>query len=186
MISIEFTQEEISFIANTGEARHIEMRGVGNIAAYNNNAATLTPLQADRLGVMAEAAVAKWLGLDITNLPLDIWPSFVKKEDLKKYNNGDVFHNGIKYEVRRVEKLGNPVPIREKDIEAGVIIIQVYVPYSKKANGRITIPTEAIIVGFCNTTSDYESGWKPWWRKDNITRVNDPRPIEELREEVAA
>lgn len=183
---IEFTKEELDFISKTGAARHEEMKSVANIADYDPKRMSLTPLQSDKLGVMAEAAVAKWLGYDITNTPLSVWPSFVPKEDLKKYTDGDVNHNGVKYEVRRIERLGNPVPIRKKDIEAGVIIIQVYVPYTKKSNGRIAVPTEAHIIGFCNTTSDYEDGWRPGWAKDRVTRVNDARPLNELEEELVA
>lgn len=177
---IEFTEEEFNFIGETGKKRHMEMRGVSNIADYDPNRKTLTELQLDRLGLMAEAAVAKWFGYDITNTPLDIWPSFVKRSELKNYNNGDVYHNGIKYEVRRADRLGNPVPIREKDIEIGATIIQVYIDYKRCSDGRISVPREAMIVGYCNTTSDYEEGWKPRWGKDPVTRVNDPRPIEEL------
>ena len=182
MIIINFTQEEMEFFAATGTKRTEENKNKPNIADYNNNYMKgLTGLQADKLGVAAEAGVVKMLGYDPLTVSKDIWPSFYTNEEAAQYKNSpDVMHDNKVFEVRRVNKKTSPLCIRTKDVENKAVVIKVYIPYKHNEDGTIKVKPEAHIEVWADAENDWYEAVRPGWAKTNNSRVTAGRPIEEL------
>lgn len=185
---IEFSQDELKHISNIGKARTDENKHKHDIADYDKRRMHLTNEQANKLGVMGEAALVKYFGYNILDCPMETWVSFYTSAEAKNYKNApDVFHEGQWFDTRRVEKRTNPVVIRKKDVEGNVIVVQVFIPYVKnQETGRIKPANYAEIIGWSNAAEDWEDAWRPSWAKTPDSRVIDPRPIEKLFEEEAA
>lgn len=181
MIIIEFSPEEMKHISAIGEARTDMNKYKQDIADYDQRRFNLTSLQANKLGVMVEAALVKFFGYDILTVGMDNWVSFYTAEDAWMYKSSpDVFHEGQWYDTRRVQKRTNPVAMRSKDKEQNVIVVQGFVPYKFVSEGVIRPGRKVELLGWANPSEDWEDGWKPSWAITNNSKVIDPRPIEDL------
>ena len=187
MITVEFTAEEIKHISNIGEARTDMNKYNRDIADYDQRRFKLTSLQANKLGVMVEAALVKYFGYDILTVSMENWVSFYTAAEAHNYKSSpDVFHNGQWYDTRRVEKRSNPVAMRTKDRNQNVVVVQGFVDYIL-TDGKVKPGRKVELLGWADPAKDWEDGWKPGWAKTNDSRVIDPKPIEELfGEKVAA
>ena len=181
MSIVRITQEEMEFISKVGLLRTEENKNNKDIADYDPRRFTLSSLQANRLGVMAEAAVVKYFGYDICHTPLDVWPSFYMNEHKDLYDGADVNVPAGSFEVRRVNKKGNPVAIRRKDVEENAIVIQAYIHYIELPNGKLTIPKKQVeILGWVDAAAAWDDAEVPAWSTSNKSRVTMPNPMSEL------
>lgn len=152
-----------------------------DIADYKQEAFNLTSLQANCVGVVAELAVAKWLGYPEEVLHgerPDIWAAFVKEEDYGLYL-GQPDIAGI-IEVRRAHKRTSPIPIRKKDVRAGALLIQPYVDINYLDNGRINCEHRVELLGWADAVEDYKTGKTPWWTDGDARTAAVKRPMDSL------
>lgn len=187
------TIEEREFVKQAGLDRHEANKRKHDIADYDQRRFNLTNLQANRLGVFAEAATFKALGGNVLEHSLEEWAHFVPDEH-PHYNwlvkqKADLFAN---VEIRRDNNNGSPIPIREKDRKDGRLIVMTFVPYRQALATKddpyplITIGLNATIKGWAYQ-SDWENGAVPSWSRDGKTRVVEPRSMNTFPwEEVAA
>jgi len=192
-VIIEFTNEELKHIGDIGAARTGANKNKRDIRDYDHRRFNLTSEQANKLGVMGEAALVKYLGYDILTVGMDTWVSFYTPEEAKYYKKiPDVFHNGQWYDTRRLNKITNPLAIRKKDVEQNVIVLNVFIGYAqdekfgpikldRNENGK----TYAVFTGWANAREDWDKGRVPRWSAPDAngeydSRVVEARPIEEL------
>jgi|SRR6478752_4704611 len=177
MTTIELTTEEMLFASKIGYYRTIENEQRPDIADYDQKRFRLTSLQANRLGVMCEMAAGKALGLDMLHTTMDQWVSWIPSEHYGMYPKPDILQ---RYEVRRCEKMSNPIPIRLKDVEHEAIVLQIHVEYIKN-DDEIIVPSRATIVGWCDAKEEWATADKPAWSRSNKSRVvTEKRPFSEL------
>lgn len=168
-------------ISAIGEARTDMNKGKRDIADYDHRRFNLTSLQANKLGVMVEAALVKYFGYDILTVSMDNWVSFYTAAEATNFKAApDVFHEGQWYDTRRVQKRTNPVAMRKKDVDNNVIVVQGFVDYKFTETGSIRPGRKVELIGWANPAVDWEDGWKPGWAKTNNSKVIDPKPIEDL------
>jgi len=153
----------MEFVAQAGLDRENANKHKHDIADYDHSRFNLTGLQANRLGVAAEAAAFKWLGGNVLEHDLNDWAHYVPNthpnyEQLVK-KNADLFNN---VEVRRANAPGSPIPIRSKDRKPGRFVLQVYVPYVQLERfGPIVPDREHIkITGWAKAS---DRGSRPAW-----------------------
>lgn len=177
MIEVTLSREELQQVAEWGTARTEENKYSSNIADYDTKRFNLNSEQANRLGVMVEFAVYKWLGYDPTNIDLTVWAPFVPKSEYAQHlNRPDI---AGKYEVRRANRRNNPLPIRTKDVIAEAILIQGFVDYHQ--NGKsISVPHKVELTGWAVATEDWHRGTIPSWSKGDA-RVVTPRELNGFR-----
>ena len=181
MSIIELTIEEMEFISKVGLLRTEENKNKKDIADYDPRRFTLSSLQANRLGVMAEAGVVKYFGYDICHTPLDVWPSFYMNEHKDLYDGADINVPAGNFEVRRVNKRGNPVAIRRKDVEENAVVIQAYIEYAELPDGKLRIPKKQVeILGWVDAAAAWDTALTPAWSSSNKSRITTPNPMEEL------
>lgn len=180
MIIIEFTAEEMKFFNETGTKRTNENKHKPNIADYNNNYMKgLSGLQADKLGVLAEAAVVKYLGYNPLEVSRDIWPSFYTNEEAETFKHSpDVKHEDKVYEVRRVNKRSSPLCLRTKDVDNNAIVIKVYVPHRINDDGTVTVKRRAEVLCWSDAKEDWDEAVKPSWARTDNARVTEGREFE--------
>lgn len=101
----------------------------------------LTPEQASEFAIVGEIAVADELGLDKNLIEWVIDRADYKAKGLKQNADLRWTHpvTGVewRFEVRNAAKEGSPLPIKKKDNQDNLIVIQVYVhPDKKNGFGR--------------------------------------------------
>lgn len=180
-ITVELTIEERNFVGQVGLLRSEANKHKNNIADYDTKRFNLTGLQANRLGVFAEAVAFKALGGNVLDHSLEEWAHFVPNDHPNYYSlikeQADLFGE---VEVRRANRLGNPIPIRSKDRLNANYVIQVHVPYTQdKRNDSnpeplIYVGLQAQVTGWAKTT---DTGTVPSWAYNNSTQVVTPRDM---------
>lgn len=171
---MKLNKEELAFVIDAGMKRTKANKNKQDIADYDHRRFHLTSLQANVLGVAAEAAWFKHLGGDVVDHSLDDWAHYVPNdhpEYVRLLSRQDLFNT---YEVRRADRIGNPIPVRRKDNN---IVLQAYVSYVSAGNSLLL--SEVILTGWCNVTDE---GSTPAW--SNTAKVVTPRPVQELKEVV--
>lgn len=184
MTIVTFTQEEMNRVAAWGTARTEENKNRRDIADYDKNRFNLTSEQANRLGVLVEYAVYKYLGFDPNIIDPEVWAAYVPSSQYKQHlGRPDV---AGKYEARRANRRGNPIPIRSKDVRCEAIIIQGFVDYTQTRTGGIIVPKAVELTGWADAVTDYETGLIPSWSRNADARTVEPRSMETFNMEVAA
>lgn len=190
MTIVTLTEREMKFISKVGEYRTNENAQNHDIADYDKRRFTLSSLQVNRLGVMGEAAVVKHFGYDVTNTPLQVWPAFYLNEHASLYGGADVNLPTQTFEVRRVNRVSNPVAIRTKDVNANATIIQVYIEYVQNEDGGITLANwtddngdlffDVHLLGWVDAVDSWDKARVPAWSTTKHSRVIDPNPMDTL------
>lgn len=180
-MKIEMTKQDRENAKEWGGLRTIENTWFNDIPQYNKKYCTFTSFQANALGVYAELAVVKYLGLpkDVQEGKRpDVWAAFVPLEEYSKYiKQADI---GGVVEVRRVNKRDFPITVRTKDLkQSDAIIIQAFVPFTRKENGLLGIPLEVEVNGWA-PVSDYSNGRIAPWDVTNTDRLVQPRSLDDL------
>lgn len=168
------------FAGELGRLRTEENKGRQDIADYKQEAFNLTSMQANRVGVLAEMAVAKWLGLPeevLMNQCPDIWAGYVPSSEYDKYlGQPDIL--GV-IEVRRAHRRSSPIPIRRKDVRAGAILIQPYVDITWNGN-KIIADNTVELLGWADAPVDYQTGNIPWWTDGDARVAAEKKPMSAL------
>jgi len=162
---IELTTEELNKCREAGLARTSENEGTQDIASYDHKRFDLTSAQANCLGVVAEYAVVKSLGHSFES---DVWHPFVKRADYHLLKGPDVCG---RYEVRRQHRFGNPLAIRQKDVEAGAVVVSVHVPFVRVSPTGIKPLGRAQIIGCIDAETGWDLGDVPSWSYKQRDRV---------------
>jgi len=173
---VTITTEEKKHAARIGDLRTAENLGRSNIADYDPNRFNLTAQQANRVAVLGEIAVGKFLGYKPLEVGPEVWAAFVESKDYGKYLGKEDWP-GV--EVRRANTTASPLPIREKDRGRGIAIIQPYVHYTQAVRlGPIRVHEDVELLGWADVDVDWHEGWRPNWAKDKNTRVCDRRSMD--------
>lgn len=179
---VTLTKEEAAFAAKVGTLRTMENKNKRDIACYDSNRFNLDSEQANRLGVLVELATAKYLGLPeevLRGERPDVWAAFVETKDYSKYLGQPDLLGVI--ECRRANRTSSPIPLRRKDVEAGAIVVQGYVDYIQKPNGRIIVTPEVQFLGWSDAAADWQTATVPGWAKGGNSRVAlEKKPMEAL------
>lgn len=182
---VNFTREEMHRIAWWGTARTNENKYRSDIRDYRREAFNLTSEQANRLGVMVEYGIYKWLapktGWDLEDPDPSVWAAFVEAKDYEQLNKPDIA--GV-IEARRANSLSSPIPLRSKDVRDGAFVVQGFVHYMQdETSGHIRVPAQVTLLGWADAVKDYPNGEIPWWSKGDA-RVVGRRPMDTLDLEV--
>lgn len=181
--TVSITQEEFAFVAELGRLRTEENKARWNIPDYDTKRFNLTSLQANRLGVLTEFGIGKWLGLDMMDVDVDVWAGFVKSEDYAKYL-GQPDIAGL-VEVRRANKEASPLPLRRKDVKAGAFVVQGFVKYRQQEwGGAISVNKEVSILGWSDAKEDWDTGDVPSWSLGDSRVVSRRSPESFPKEEI--
>ena len=100
----------------------------------------MTPLQVDQMGVIGEMVVAKFLMLPLFDLRY--WTYYVEDGS---YNVPEIM--GV-VEVRRVNSPGNPLKLRQKDVDDRAINVKVYIPYVSNGQAITKLSMFGIVQGW--------------------------------------
>lgn len=179
--TIELTKEEVTFAGRMGMARTNENKNRRDIADYKQSAFNLTSLQANCVGVVAELAVAKWLGLPqdvLEGKRPEVWAAFVEEADYGKFLGAPDILGVI--EVRRAHRRTSPIPIRKKDVRAGALLIQPYVDINYLADGKINCERTVELLGWADAPVDYKTGNIPWWTDGDARTAAEKKPMDTL------
>lgn len=134
-----------------------------------------TPVQADALGIAAEIAACKFLGVSYLNRGI-----YVPVAELDAYGNlpaeckvPDILG---RYEVRRSEEAHTPIKMWDKDIDAKAWVLQAVVEHDHLDNGRIKASGFVEFIGWSDAAVDTK-----WARyKNNTYQRSMKRPMETL------
>lgn len=180
---VQLTVAERNEVKNIGDARTDANAARFDIPDYDQRRFNLTSRQANRLGVFAEAAAFKYLGGDILNHSLEDWASFIPNDHpdrTRLLGKADLF--GV-VEVRRANTPHSPIPIRAKDKEAGLYVVQAYVPYAQPVRTKenpwplINVYSHADLLGWAYTNDE---GVTPDWARQKGTIVVPRRPMDTI------
>lgn len=173
---ITLSLEEMKWASAYGQARTTENEGRSDIPEYRQEAFNLTNLQSNKVAVVAEMAVVKWMGLGeevLKNERPDIWAGFVPESQYHLLGQPDIL--GV-LEVRRANKKSSPIPIRSKDRRSGAIVVQAYVDY-RWANGKIIPSPDVELLGWSDAQADWATADKPWWSNGTSRVAAEKKPM---------
>lgn len=156
MIIVPLEKEEVEQVRAWAVQRTEENKGHSDIPEYDHRRFYLTPLQNNILGLAAEVAVCKFLGLDY--MDQDVYLGFVPRERYAELKQPDI---AGRYEVRSVRKPDNPLAIRTKDVKAKAIVVHTYVPHSLKTGWEKKVH----INGWVSAEAGWTFGTEPSWGK---------------------
>lgn len=160
--------------------RTVENKSRHDIADYKQEAFSLTSMQANRVGVVAEMAVVKWLGLPeevLMNQCPEVWAGYVPSSEYHKYlGQPDIL--GV-VEVRRAHRRSNPIPIRKKDVRAGAILVQAYVDLTWNST-KVIASNEVELLGWADAPVDWNTGDLPWWSNGDARVAAEKKPMSAL------
>ena len=122
------------YARKNGRLRAVEMAGAPDKACSVKKGELHTPAQSDALGIMAEVAACELLGYDYNDNT--VYVPFAKKLNGKLPPECKQPDIAGKFEIRRIESIGNPLVVQNKDVEAGAIVIAAYV-HHKDENGKV-------------------------------------------------
>lgn len=132
-----------------GTMRHKANGGNDTPAYAHSGSLPYSSLTASRLSVVGEVAAHLYFGVDPESTTYFVERTQAAYEDLRA--NADLTVNGRKVEVRNATDASRPIPIKEKDVAAGAIVVQVLVQMS---GGR---PTGRVyFLGWADAVKDYE------------------------------
>ncbi|TNM61526.1 hypothetical protein FHN55_16990 [Streptomyces sp. NP160] len=165
-------KEELALAALIGTKRTEENKNGHHIAEYRQQAFNLSTEQANRLGVLAEMAVLKWLGAPYNDR--DVWIDFVPRSEYSKLKGRpDIQWQGMDIEVRRANKEVSPIPLRKKD--QGYIVVQPFIPYEQHSEtGLIRVGREVQLLGWARWDDETT---KPWWSNGSSMVALEKRPM---------
>lgn len=179
-VTVTLSKEEMRMAGNLGTLRTYENRNRQDIPDYDADRFNLTNLQNNVLAVMGEMGSVKYLGFDdevVQNKRTDIWAGWVPEADYELLKQPDIA--GV-IEVRTCRKRSNPVPVRWKDVNAGAIILHVYVDFDWTEDGTRVKPTgEVEILGWADAKADWKNGTVPGYSMGD-TRVVQRRSLKTL------
>lgn len=128
--------------------------GGNDTAAYRHNGPLpYSSLTASRLAVVGEVAAHLYFGVDPSTTTY-----VFKREDYARAgikNNADLTVNGRKVEVRNATNPSRPIPIKEKDVKANAIVVQVYVEMETLASGGKKPTGKVYFLGWADAPVDY-------------------------------
>lgn len=177
MITI-LTEEEIEFCKENAIKRYEWNKRQGNsdIADYNKSLFNLTSLQANLLGIVVEVALCKVLDVDYTDPAKFV--AFSK--NYADFQKPDVLG---KYESRRANKQTSPLPVRKKDLDQDVIIVQGYAHYQQDEKlGRIYDYGQVTWNGWLEAEAAWELGTVPSWSKNGNSKVVELKHIKAMED----
>lgn len=195
-ITITFTKKEKEFIKRVAQLRTIETEGKRDIKAYGSVTKFFDCFENNVVAIMTEAAVVKFMGLDLTKTPLEVWPSFYIAEHKSFYDGSDVRIDGQNYEVRRTNKKDNPLAVRSKDVKENTINIKTFIEYKEPVAGQ-KVPLEDIVpvvylMGWIHSSAYHDDSLSetPWWAKrqgtdDRVVTDANLNPMETLLKQEA-
>lgn len=165
---IMMTDEEMAWASAYGQARTTENQHRQDRKEYNPDNFNLSNLQSNKVAVLAEMAVVKWMGLPeevLRNERTDIWAGFVPESQYHLLKQPDILGT---LEVRRANKKSSPIPIFRKDVEAEAIIMHAYVDY-EQTNDKIVPLKEVRLLGWADAKADWQTGEFPHWERTGRT-----------------
>lgn len=154
------------YARRNGRLRAIEMAGTPDKACSVKKGELHTPAQSDALGVMGEIAACKLLGYDYQDE--SVYVPFAKK--VNGYLPASCKQPDIagKFEIRRIESIGNRLVIQTKDIEAGAICIAAYV-HHKDENGKVV--SSSGLVTFRGWYYAEDAAKRTWYYENGAYRI---------------
>jgi hypothetical protein len=154
--TIEVTVEKdlLSKCRQWGTERVAENTGGKNAKAYDHNKKLpWDNLRANRYAVVAEVAVAQWLGFDPYALTW-VHRKVDGKYDKSLHTDADIQYGKHKVEVRNTSHVSNPIPVKHKDIKADALVVQAYV----ETNEAGTPTGKVILTGYVKATTGKRVG----------------------------
>lgn len=185
---ITFSKKEKDFIKQVANLRTIVNEGKNDIKAYQGVTKYMTKEDLNLVSVLTEAGVVKSLGYDLTETPLEVWPSFYLPTHKGLYDGADINHNGRSLEIRRVNKRENPLAIRTKDVQHGAIVVKTFVPHTQiiedgKVVGMKDVKPLVEVLGWIDAVEAYPVLDFAFWAKKYNTEdkaAYNLNPIEDL------
>lgn len=146
---IDLDSTWLAFSKQAGTERD-SLNGGNNTPAYaHNNPLPYSSLTAARLAVVGEVAGHFYLGVDPNNTVFVVDRTEANYAALKA--SADLTVGGRKIEVRNCAVPTSPLPIKEKDVAANAIVIQVHVEMAEgKPTGKV------YFLGWADAAKDYE------------------------------
>lgn len=174
-VSLVLTDEEVLMCAEYGFMITEENQSVRD--SRNYTAKQLTDRQGNILGVMAEYGFLKAVGKH--NDWEDIWIPFTKLEDYGPETTGKPDIAG-KYEIRRAHYENSGIPVRRKDVNAGAIIVQAYVGYENRPDGKIRTNNRIKLLGWTDAVEDYGTTVPTRYQSYDTRTQYNKRPMSDL------
>lgn len=144
MTTVFIEQDIIIKCKNWGEQRVNQNAGAKDAIAYQHNKLPHSSLTANRLGVIGEVAVARWIEIDIDNHQWVYERNESGKYDKEIHKQSDLKWRGINIEVRNTFNRNNPIYVKQKDIRIKALVIQTH---CEMENG---VPTGNVdLTGWC-------------------------------------
>lgn len=185
-MKIEIEKHEYELASRVGflrERENVEHKK-GDSLDYRQGYGTLNSLTRHRLGALGEILVAKSIGLDARELRQPDWIPFYMIEQKHLYEDLADLLGFI--EVRRADKMSSKMTLKTKDLKIkDGVTVQIYVPYSQKQDGSISLGREATILGWNNTQAAYDSedsvpGFWPEAKQTGARQIATRRPMDEF------
>lgn len=151
-VKVYFTQKERTLCKQYGRMRGEFQRSKGNahIAEYQNNEWPFSQPDADKLGVIAELLVVKYLGLP--TFDSSVWCYY--SENKSDYSKPEVA--GL-VEVRRVNEAYSPLRIYKKDVEDLALNVKVFIPWRAEGGQLAHVPNYGYVQGWVPAARAWEN-----------------------------